>query len=287
LDEPKVDSRKYSEIFKIINKNVYLILALMVFLGFFQQYIYYQNFDIGLYNYSSPFELLFYFIPEYIISPLKILFKILKNPFFQILFVIYAIYLFYRKKYELDRISNYLKNNLGKIKNVLYCINYLYIIIIFFLIIRLIYGLLSLENLSDFDFYISDNFINSNGYSNAWFQILYLLWSVFTVVSVYKGVLKIENIKNFGNKVSIIIVSILIVMFIFESLKTTQKIASLKKRIPIQKVRFIYNNDTINTDDNNLYIGSTKDYLFIRNFDTRKNKLYNINDVKFLESTLK
>jgi hypothetical protein len=285
LDGKKEENRKYSEIFNVINKNIYLILALMVFLGFFQIFIYYQNFDIGVYNYSSPLELLFYFIPAYIITPIKIVFKILNNLYFQILIVIYVIDLFLKEKSVMKRIFNYLKSLSNKTKKIFYYTISFYIIFILYFIIRLIYGLLSLEDLSDFDFYISNNFVNSNGYSNSWFQIMYLLWGVFIIVGIYRYIIKKENIKKFGNKASIFMISILIVLFVFESLKTTQRVASLKRHVPIQQIKFQYDTNEIKTDDSDFYIGSTRDYLFIRNLNSKENKLYNINNIKLLRTS--
>jgi hypothetical protein len=285
MDEQNKKNRKYSEIFNIISKNIYLILSIMVFLGFFQTFIYYQNFDIGVYNYSSPIELLFYFIPNYIITPIKISFKIFSNPYFQI-FIFLLICLFSIKNSLIEKILKYLKNIWSKPNKFICFLICLYIIFVSYFIIELIYGLLSLEGLSDFTFYISNSFVNSKGNYNWLFQILYLLWGILIIVGVYSYIIRKENIRKFGNKVSIIVISILVVMFIFESLKTTHKVASLKRYISIQKVKFQYDNVEVETNDSEFYIGSTRDYLFIRNLNSNENKLYNVSNIKFLKTRL-
>src|SRR5207249_1983500 len=77
---------------------------------------------------------------------------------------------------------------------------------------------------------------------------------------------------------------VVLIMFAFSSLKTAEKVAILKDKIPYENVSFYYDGKLISTNKDTLMIGSTKDYIFLKDFSSNKNQIYNRTDVKLLKT---
>ncbi|MFA5403816.1 MAG: hypothetical protein WC358_02665 [Ignavibacteria bacterium] len=158
----------------------------------------------------------------------------------------------------------------------------IYVVIISYFIIILLYKLLSLSAFSDFEYYLIDNYINvSGGYYHICFSVLFFFWGFSVFICLYRY-LKIKIGLNFVQLSLYILIFVILVMFIFSSIKITYRVASLKNKKTLQVVNFDYEGKHINTDSNNFYIGQTKDYLFIRNIEERENKVYNLNKINNL-----
>jgi hypothetical protein len=296
------DNSSKKEIFNTILKNTTLIFALIIFLSFFQIYIFFQNFNIGVYNYNSSYELLLYFIPSYIITPINIVLNILNIKIFSIcddinvnlyviVFLFFVIDLKFLKKKCINKFL-YFWNKIIEVKFVngeyKYFNNWfhkgliVYVVIVSYFIIELLYKLLSLSKFSDFEYYLINNFVNVNGGNHhTCFKILFFFWGFSVFICLYRYLKSKESFRFMRISLYTLILVILI-MFIFSAIKTTYRVASLKNRKTLQIVDFDYEGKHIVTDSNNFYIGQTKDYLFIRNFEERENKVYNLNSIKNL-----
>jgi len=76
-------------IFSEILKQTSFILIVFIVLSFLQTYSYFRKFDLYVSNFSSPYELLFDFVPSFVITPITSLFIILSNyyPFIAIIYL--------------------------------------------------------------------------------------------------------------------------------------------------------------------------------------------------------
>ena len=70
--ETKPIEEKENYIKKILT-NITFIFALIIFISFLVNYVFYKNFDIHISNYSSIYELLFYFITGFLVNPIDLL----------------------------------------------------------------------------------------------------------------------------------------------------------------------------------------------------------------------
>ena len=97
--------------------------TLMVFMSFFQQHMFYNYFDIPIYYYTSTYELLFYFLPYFVISNVKVILK----PYVIVCLVIFLV-IYFRNKY-------YKSNWLTKLINFLFYSKNIFLNVIYFLVI--------------------------------------------------------------------------------------------------------------------------------------------------------
>jgi|WetSurMetagenome_2_1015567.scaffolds.fasta_scaffold17978_4 hypothetical protein len=306
------------ELLKKIIKNTAFIIAAMSASGFYQLYVYYQNFDIGLYSFSSSYEILLYFIPTFIEAPIIGIIKITIVLFSNlcvlcILIILIITFILINKKLSIKYSCNFIKDiwsepyqliiiKLEKSKLFYELIKYsykiisgIYIIFISFFIFVIFSGLMKVLKFNDSEsyatnlyYYLIDNYINVNGNYNKYFGILFVLWSIIVFIRVFRYY-KFKR-KNLDSSIlNFVIIYSIVIMFIFSTIKTTQIVADLKSpkgRKPPENVKFLYNDTLrVETDSNNIYIGSTKDYIIIRDFDSCKNKLYNLKDIKYFEIT--
>jgi hypothetical protein len=294
-------------------KDTTLIFALMIFLSFFQVYIFFQSFNIGVYSYVTPFELLLFFIPYFIVTPIIIALKIINFIISIICFniriynlsipiyIFIVLFVIIEKFFTNNKTVKFVFNNYVLYKEkflsgkgifkcfakILNIVLGFYMSIITFSIAVLFCKLLSFSKTPSFDIgQLNDidpisMFITTYGCYSPYFKYLFLVWALILMFWFYRYIKYYKRESFFRIKLKMILLTILI-LFVFETIKTTYKVDSLKSGKTIQKVEFNYRDMKIYTDSENIYIGQTKDYLFIRNIKREENKVYNISDIKNL-----
>jgi hypothetical protein len=288
------------KLINIILKNTTVIFALIIFLSFFQIYIFFQNFNIGVYNYNSSYELLLYFIPSYVIAPFKIFLQISNIHICSILGINIQIYTIISSLVVLGFVLlkikttnefvisfnilcrnslNYSKENI--VINIIVWFMLVCVLFVSYFIFIILYKLISLNPFDEFEYYLINNFINVHGCYHNYFQFAFLVWGIFVFLLLYLYTIIARSEKLFRPSLFVLLF-VTFIMFIFSTIKISYRVASLKDGKTLQHVSFEYDYKPVATDSNNFYIGQTKDYLFIRNIKERENKVYNLNNIKWL-----
>lgn len=278
--------------FSIIEKFGYAtsIYGLMILLSFIPNYFFYLHFNIYIFFYVTPYELLFYFIPYFLINNIAVFLYFV--PILVLIILLFKINCLKKIKLKFSHIFTKQKYDSFDffLLGIFSLVNIL-IIIILFEVFKLEHiknfipdCILNFFSIKDFLHNVASYFIKGGSTFNFIFQIIVGYWGII----LYK-LLQRYFLKNKYNMFSFYLTFSIIFMFVFSNLKIFERIStmqkSLKEQKPIEKYEFIYSDKFISTDNNRIVIGTTKDFIFIRNLYKNENEIYNMADVKFLKIT--
>lgn len=317
LEKPK----NGKSIIKFITKNITTFFALIVFFSYLELYEYYHCFGLYISSYSSPYELLIYSIPLFLVSPLNILVK------YWFILLGYVIYELVKEKNEKNepRIVSKIFKSKGF---------YFYVLIALFIITStFIFELLSLLFINKtwicFDYvWITKHFIDPNG--ELAYHIIFMVLFIFWVWFFYNLIMTFINTNNFKISKNIFrLYFLVLVIIIFNSLKNLEYViqhTDKESRKMQPKYEFVYyknmnevtnltksesdmrNHDSslvkshserlseqksehenyyekVITDSIKTIIGETKDYIILKDFNENKVYLYDIKYVRNLVIT--
>jgi len=280
-----------------------IFYVLMVFFSFFQVHMYFNYFGIAIYYYTTTFELLFYFIPYFIISHITVLL----NKWYLWVIPTLIIYIdVWKNNGKYIQVITEAWNNPRRVFESEYkCKHYnlwknIYIILSISVIFGGLYICIDLVGTAlsgaPFCYYeksIIEDFISKQkfGYKNFIFQVLFIIWCAVSFVTLYFSLRKV-----FHKKPSLFYYTLFIAiffLFVFSSLKTTERIYSVNYQDGADRCEFIYSNDTIpirtynyddsNTGDKKVSVGTTKDYLLIKNFTNNATEIYEYSNITHLK----
>lgn len=268
-------------------QEVTIYYVIIVFLSFFQVYTYHHYFGLEITSYYSLYEYLICFIPFFVIPLIKIL-----NNYWLLIPITFILFdsLLNNKKILMS-LKDFWNNIKAKekyhnIKRLYYLLSILFIIFGLYCIISLISGLLKISDYNYFNSSLMENFIYVNGNYHLLFQVLFILWCLI-IYTNFIAIIKLYY-KNIFKSYNINIVFIISFLFIFSSIKTSQWVYFKQFNKTTDYAEFIYFNDTVKTNDNKRMIGGTKDYIFLKEFDSnsinfQKVQIFNIKDVRYLK----
>jgi hypothetical protein len=240
----------------------------MVFLSFFQVHMFYNYFDISIYAFITTFELLFYFIPYFIINNVKALLSLWGIP----ALVFFGFY-FYDIIYNNRILSHRFFRSISR------PLRYSWLIWLFFLS-GLIYWCLVIDiSLTRGEFcewhkHVLHYYINGTGkICNIIFQLIFISWCLSAYVLFYP----ISRKSPSNSNVLYTLFMVLIFIFFFSSLKTTYRIYKVKY-LTTDDYSFTYEGKEINTNQSFKVVGTTKEYIFVKD-DTNKIHIYPMSKV--------
>ncbi len=238
-------------IFKRISIAIPLIIAFLIACGYIKLYFYYNFFGVMINDYIDMSEILSLFLPNLM---RYILLLLLGS-------AVIIFLLFSRKKIE-DKVNkNDLKNARKNFNILFYTLSILSIV--YFFIPYDIYPETIRKNLRP-----------------KYELVYYFLWPlIISFFFIIKNIHKYYNIKM--SKITIVIIFCL-VYILFGSITSAFREISFTKREKY-KVSFEYLDKKVTSSKNTLYIGQTKNFLFMKNLKNDKTSVYNRNNIEFLE----
>lgn len=249
-----------------------LFYVLMIFLSFFQVHLYYNYFGISIYYYITLQELLFYFIPYFVIASIKISFLLLLiSPLIFIVFLIFKRLLTDNCK---SKFKTFFKN-----ESIPHLLSSFTLIILLTILLLFIISLNKWEY-GEFYKYVLNEFIHLEGIWNWAFKVLFALWSISFYIFILKLIKMLFariNIKLFN------ITYIVVILFVFTTLKTIERINNTNKGNIKEKYEFVYEDRVIRTDSVSKMIGTSKDYYFIKNFQSDSIYVYETSKISNLK----
>lgn len=146
-----------------------------------------------------------------------------------------------------------------------------------FIFFDIMYYILNKEKLIGVYEVIIRDFVNIDGCHHKLFPAVFVFWCIISILSIIQ-VQAICNLKI--NKYYLILFWFTCVIFIFNSIKTIERIYSMENRNSIEKYEFVYNeNDTIKTSYDLIMIGTSKDYYFLMDYRNKDIKIFEIQNV--------
>jgi len=266
------------------------IYAALVFIGFYNYYIYHSFFDIEIASFPTTGELLLSFLP--LTFPIVILIAFFVAFYFISLFS-WGIAFRSHDRYQFTNDANEVEKNDflfklhnspkmiwksikdGKWKSPLTYLNLLVFTFQFLLSILIVlflffYFILFLGKLQG-----HDRFFESNA---GIVFILGLIW-IYTFDFIIDRFFSQNSSAKIVNRVSLI--------FMFSigmlTIKNMEKANKIKEGIPEYNVVFEYQNKPIRTNNNLVFVGLTEKYLFLRDLKQETNKIYLLEKIDQLE----
>lgn len=297
-----------NNVFKQILKSIPFLISIIVLISYVENYAFYQNFGITISSYSSIYELLFSFIPSFLLTPIKTILELWIIPLV-ILIILFVDYSFDFKfiTYIKELLDN--QYEFCKSKNKVKCFNFLkllYWIIFIFMIFSFIFifkllihfflvkdimplsHCLNLIGISIDYNSISKNWTLPDGNHHGIFLLIFITWMFFLYVISYRFLKKCRKLKKitYGFNLYFIIT----VLFVFTSIKNLQRIEMLKDK-DLRKneimYEFIYDTTVIKTNSDKVSIAGTRDFIIIRDFHDSVNYLYSTNNLKLIKTNTK
>mgnify|MGYP000968202085 CR=1 FL=1 len=286
---------KHKELLNLVLGYASFLFASIIFLSYFHIYIYFQSFNIGVYNYNSPYELIFYFIPSYIITPINIILMVLNYCIYGIPLASIPAALILIDLLFLDRkCINYLlslwkKFNHPDLKSgdfisfrkIYHRASQIYIFVCICLIVRLFYELLLFTDYTIIRYFTL--------LPHLIFQLMFLVWGYFVLEWIYRY-FRIKKSKSMVHVSLYMLLFVIFSMMVLSSSKTAKNVYELKNGKALQNIHFEYNGKQIKTDSHYFFIGQSKDYLFLKSYNDSLKTLdstmvYNLSEVKNLTYT--
>lgn len=285
---------KYTE---KVSRLIPLIYPLLIFIGFYNQHVYYNHFGIEIFNYLSVYEILFSFI--------RIATPILIGVFGLVLYFI----LIYtggvdddsKEEEDDDEVfsliygNQYLKlkkniNNLFKsclklkiLKSISHllsaCINLIGLIIkislwLFFCFYSISLLLLALPSQDD-----------AQGYYFFDTQEMSVLTGCIWIVMLF-AILNRRIGFNLISKVhynSLLLSALFLLMLAMISLGKKRRMENFYSTTDFAQISFVYEGKTIKTDNCFLFIGKTSEYIFLRDVEKNNNSVFKLSKISFLQ----
>lgn len=264
--------------------NSAFLSALLIFVGYLNVYIYYNEFGINISTYLTTGELLLSFLPLTI--PLLILASFFFIPTLDVLTTESGKSRKYESRVKEKELFRMAVKNLTGVWKILRQKRVRRPILLFFFtileIVRLAYGTFYYIFLVIFLLPFSISVFASDYRFPAPIAVwifFTLLWYVFLDDQIKK---KDRDIKAV-NDISVIVVGVLFLGLV--SIYNKDKAFLVLSGRQDFKVSFQYDTMKVETDSNLVYIGKTNEYLFLRDRSARKNKIYPIDKVSLLEYT--
>lgn len=194
-----------------------------------------------------------------------------------ILFMIISklfLYTIIQEKY--NRIKTYFGSK-TKSKSIIFVICLILSLSFIFIFFDIIYYVLNKERLIGFYEVIIRDFVNIDGCHHNWFPLIFVFWCIVSFLSI------IQFKVFFNLKINIyylMLFCFICVIFIFNSIKTIERIYSMENRNSIEKYEFVYNEkDTIKTSYDLIMIGTSKDYYFLMDYRNKDIKIFEIQNI--------
>jgi hypothetical protein len=260
------------------------IYAILIFLGFYNYYCFYNHFDINIATFLTSGELLLSFLP--LTLPIVIIGVIL-----MIFYIRTIVEMSFdskkqkdtsvRKKipdlYILSTSYTNLKSSLSKTNRksgnsiLLIILNILGIFIgiglILYFIWYIFYFLLCIEG----------KYVNPSVGQLVFYGLLWFILFDELIEKVYKNNSRAINISR------VLLLLVFSVGFInFSSSKEAKEIINGKSR---KNIVFEYNNSMVKTDMNLVYVGKTEKYLFLRNLKEKENYIYPTDKIGMIKTS--
>lgn len=260
-------TNKFNKI-KLPTQLIPLGYIALVCLGYFVKSIYYEKFDIEIENYLNFQEYLFIFLP---IGSGIIVAAIAITAFFGGLYVVTSDFIRkYRAEEKLRRTEAPLTPKDWKTKKRVYrFLTGAKIIFQGVLIFSLFFGPIILLLYYGF----------TKNISGRVGVLASLIWGVLIISFYFFGNLSRE--KEPWNNIILLYAFLISMcpMFIYLKMDRADLILSGNAN---KSVKFLLDDTKISTNDTLIYIGQTKDFLFLRNIKTKSNHIYNKTEIKEL-----
>ncbi|MBK6825601.1 MAG: hypothetical protein IPG86_01330 [Chitinophagaceae bacterium] len=268
---------------KKVFSNTAILSALLIFVGYLDIYIYYNEFGINISTYLTTGELILSFLPLTI--PLLILVSFFFIPAIGVLTSEQGKHS--RQNENRVKPKEYTKMAARNLKRVWKIIRQKRVrrpVLLFLFtlleIIRLVYGIF--YHIFFFTFILL--FFISVFTSEKRVAVPILIWIIFTILwyLFFDDEIKREN-RNLEaiNNISAIIACVLFLGLV--SIHKKDKAFLVLNGRQDFKVKFVYDTTKVETDTSVVYIGKTNEYLFLRERKGRINKVYEIDKVSLLE----
>lgn len=251
---------------KKISENITLISVFLIFIGYYNYYSYYSFFDIEIHSFLTTGELLLSFLPISIYILIT----------FIIIFIMIALS---NSTNNEDKVTegineSYYKELKTSFNNVIFRKRPItireYLSSLFSLLLRL-FGILLLL-LVTFIFIKGIVEKNPTLYDSKNVIIFFLIiWYAIIDTFFEKKILKSKLIldKRVYN-----ISSILVLLLTIITLTNLLKAHKIESGNALYNVEFSIKDEKIKTDNENIYVGMTQEYLFIRNISKKNNIVY-------------
>ena len=257
---------------KLPAQTLPIAYIILICIGYTEKSLFYDKFGINIAPYLNFEEYLFIFLP--IGSALVSVFILLTVYLSGIIGANFALFeksngIVKRAKVDSeDKIENN-KSNKKKANKIRLILAY---ILLVFIILTPIASLLY--------FGINKLVLGNDGYSiNKNILIVSLLWGLTMLILIFSRIPKKEsNQSNF--LLYAFLMSITIPIFINSKILYANNILEGKSSL---NVSFKQNEEKVSTNDSIMFIGETKEYLFMRNINSGSNIIYRKDDIKKIE----
>ncbi len=276
---------------KKILKILPVIYVIVVIWSYIQIYNYFADYNIAINPYVSLYELLFYFIPYFLINYIKTitnLDSIYRNLVIIVLCIsILLIIVIPKLKIKFKHLIRYLGNNkllLRKFpKHKKRFFSFALVVITIF-----IYTTIMIISFNGNDINWIELYVKKQGPLHICFILIFFSWCILFYLIFLKLFCTLYKPKTF---LYFNIICFIIFAFTFSLIKSNYHVLKVKKYGPQEIVTFqylgVHDSTDANIDStkntNRIYIGILKDYLFIRDLNRKTNEIYNLNDVKYLQ----
>ncbi|WP_445749364.1 hypothetical protein [Polaribacter sp.] len=258
-------SGKEKKGFNITTQALTISYIILICIGYSVKTIYYSQFGIEIEEYLNFEEYLFIYLPIVTVFITSIL-----------IFTVFlggingVSYFFFNKnilfgsenQVENEKIKEEKNNKFhsdSKLQKILLIVKNVIVYLLFLIPIGFFLYYSFTKNISWQVFYVG---------VSIWGAIMFLFFAISILTN------KIEK-KTMWTLYSFII-SYFTVHLCNQQLNKAEKILNGKA---IKEVHFVIKNDTISTNNNTLYIGETKEYLFLRDIATNSNIIFKKNDI--------
>ncbi|RIV68716.1 hypothetical protein [Flagellimonas aequoris] len=241
-----------------------VIYIFLVCFGYFSENIYYQKFDIDILDYLSVQELIFIFIPSGAALTIGLL----------IYFIMIMPQIMLGFEFGPFKFINYVV----KFREHLNSKNKKILLFIYELIETIVAIVVILGPIAGF-FYLA--FVNDFKTGIAKNSFVYYLLLIWVPLFVVKSLIEISKNTNKINKSLLLVFSIIMIMELLDSYQKLDKANNVlegygKYAVYVELKK---EHDPIVTDENLIFIGQTKDYIFFRRLKDSVNCIYNKNDI--------
>lgn len=243
---------------KSIKDLIPFVYILLVLIGYFNLFVYYQKFDIEIIEFLTIPELIFAFIP---IGSQGIFMLII----FSVFLISVGIFAKAGNSEETELSNDEDEKFIEKFttsKTYKVIDNIFDSIIVLIVVFELLWFLLKEVALWKYDYNIA-------------LKIM-MFWGVIVILKFLFKYQKSNNVMSFLG----IFISVAILLGYLSNINNEiNKANDILKGKQFKNITFTINNQFINTDSTNLYIGQTKEYIFIRNIVKNENAIYNKKEI--------
>lgn len=251
-----------------LGKKVPIITAFLLTAGFVNSYSYYTHFQIDIFTYLTTGELILSFLP--VIIPI----------FIAILFILYHAFR------EGDKFEKEIKDNTfladkdltfwGPFKDLFKLIKNKFKTtdnkweLLYYYISQILARILLLTIFLGLTSYFVYSFIKRKGFPSEEpipFFILSAIWLIIIAFKMQKYFHKrVPEISEFMTQ-AVVVIGFFGIIFLFNSFRAF----SVLENKPSYEIEIIQNNLKLKSDSNIVYIGKSKEYIFLRNLKEEKN----------------